>query len=91
MFLLVKVFEEILFPKIEENLKYLESETDDVKTKVHAVVSSVIIAYVFTNYDVFLEFEKYDLLLRSLRLPPNKEVCSEFMKSINEFDKNVLR
>jgi hypothetical protein len=78
-------------PKVRKNLEVLESETKDVKVKVHVMMSSIIIAYVFTKYGVYLKAEQYEILLKSLRLPPDKEVCSEFMKSINEFDDNILR
>ena len=78
-------------PKVKKNLEVLESKTKDVKVKVHTVMSSVIIAYVFTKYGVNLKAEQYDILLKCLRLPQDKEVCSEFMKSINEFDDKILR
>ena len=80
-----------MIPKIKKNLKDLEENTNDAKSKARVVVSSVIIAYVFTKYDVHLETEKCDMLLKCLRLPASKEVCSEFMKSVDEFDDNVLR
>jgi hypothetical protein len=78
-------------PKLNANLKVLESQIKDAKAKVHTVLSSVIIAYVFTKYNVYLKSEQYETLLKCLKLPPDKEVCSEFMKSINEFDDNILR
>ena len=78
-------------PKILSNFEVLESRKEDAKTKVHAVVSSVIIAYVFTKYSVPFKSERYDILLKCLRLPPDKEVCSEFMQNINNFDDSVLR
>ena len=78
-------------PKIEKNLQMLESETVDVKTKVHAVVSSVVITYVFTKYNVGLESKQFALLLKCLKLPSDKEVCLEFMGRISEFDDNILR
>ena len=78
-------------PKVVSNLKVLESETEDVNAKVHAVVSSVIIAYVFTKYNVALEFERNDVLLKCLRLPAQKEVCFKFLESINKFDEHSLR
>ena len=78
-------------PKVRKNLEVLESKTKDVKAQLHAVLSSVIITYVFTQYKVHLISEKYEILLKCLQLPPDKEVCSEFMKSINGFDENILR
>ena len=78
-------------PKLHSNLKILESQAKDFKDKVHAVVSSVVIAYVFTKYNVFLKSEKCEILLKCLRLPPDKKVCTEFVKIINEFDSNTLR
>jgi hypothetical protein len=78
-------------PKVEKNLEVLENEIKGVEVKVHAVMSSVIIAYVFTKYEVNLKPEQYEILLKCLKLPPDKEVCSEFMKSINEFDDKISR
>lgn len=87
----LKVLEEILIPKLQRNLKVLEREAKDVKDKVHAMVSSVVIAYVFTEYHEHLKSEKCELLLKCLKLPPNKEVCSEFVKTINNFEGDTLR
>jgi hypothetical protein len=78
-------------PKLNANLKVLGNQIKDAKAKVHTVLSSVIITYVFTKYRVDLKFEQYKTLLKCLNLPPDREVCSEFMKSINEFDDNILR
>ena len=78
-------------PKLVENLKVLESQSNVIKDKVEAVVSSVVIAYVFTKYDVFLTSEKYEMLLKCLRLPPVEKVCHEFVRIINGFDKDMLR
>jgi ABC-type molybdate transport system permease subunit len=78
-------------PKLRENLKVLESQTEDVRAKVLAVVSSVVIAYVFTKHDVYLKSEQNEVLLKCLWLPPDEEVCCKFMKTINEFDNNILR
>ena len=80
-------------PKVEENLKVLESpgHPKDRKSKVDAVFSSVIIAYVFTNYDVNMQIEHYETLLACLKLPPEGEICTELMKKINKFDGNTLR
>ena len=55
------------------------------------MVSSVVIAYVFTKYHVFLKSEKCEILLKCLRLPADEEVCSEFVKTIKEFDEITLR
>ena len=78
-------------PKLVENLKVLESQSNVIKDKVEAVVSSVVIAYVFTKYEVTLAPEKYEMLLKCLRLPPDEEVCHEFVRIIDEFDKDMLR
>ena len=78
-------------PRLQENLKVLDKQAKDVKAKVQAMVSSVVIAYVFTKYDVFLKSEKCEILLKCLKIPPDKEVCSEFVKTIKEFDANTLR
>ena len=78
-------------PKLRKNLEALESQARNVKDKVHAVVSSVVIAYVFTKYPVYLKPELKQTLLQCLTLPPNNDVCSEFVKSIDEFDNNILR
>ncbi len=78
-------------PRVEKNLEVLESETEDVKAKVDAMVSSLIIAYVFVKYDVGLKSKQYAILLKCLRVPPDNEVCSKFMTSINEFHDNILR
>ena len=78
-------------PKIENNLKVLESGKMDVKVKVDALVSSMIIVYVFVKYSVCLEFEEIEILLKCFRIPPHKETCSEFMKSVNKFGKKTLR
>ena len=85
------MLEEILMPKLHSNLNVLESKEKDVKDKVHALVSSVVIAYVFTKYHEHLQVEKCKILLKCLRLPPDKKVCSEFVKIISEFDGNTLR
>ena len=74
-----------------ENLEVLKGRANDVNAKVHAVVSSVIITYVFTKYHVSLKYEQYETLLKCLMLPADEKVCSEFMKRINEFDNNILR
>ena len=84
------MLEEILMPKLQNNLKVLESQVKEVKDKVHALVSSVIIAYVFTKYGR-LKPEKCEILLKCLRLPPDRKVCSEFVKVINAFDGKTLR
>ena len=76
-------------PKLQENLKVMESEAHDAK--VHALVSSIVIAYVFTKYDVNLKLEKFEILLKCLRLPPEKKVCSEFVKIFNKFEEKILR
>ena len=78
-------------PKLHANLKVLANQTKGVKAKVHAVVSSVVIAYVFTKYNVFSNSENCEILSKCLRLPPDKKVCTEFVKIINEFDSNTLR
>ena len=78
-------------PKLQENLKALDDQTSDVKAKVHAVVSSVVIAYVFTKYHVYVNSESEQILWKCLKLPSNKEVCSEFVKIVDEFDDNLLR
>ena len=81
----------ILVPKLQQNVTVLENETEDAKSKTHAVLSSVIIAYVFTNYHVDLKPKEYEILLTCLKLPPDKEVCIEMTKNVNEFDANTLR
>lgn len=78
-------------PKLQENLKVLENQSSDVKTKVGAVVSSVVIAYVFTKYYVSLNPESEQILWKCLKLPSNEEVCSEFVKIIQGFDQNIFR
>ena len=78
-------------PKVENNLNVLESQTEDVNAKVHAVVSSVIIAYVFTKYQVPFKVERYEILLKCLKLPPDREACFEIIKKINKFDEHTLR
>ena len=77
-------------PKLRENLNVLKFQTKDPKAKVGAVVSSLVIAYVFTKYNVFPKSEDCEILLKCLRLPTDETVCFEFMKSVNEFDK-ILR
>ena len=72
-------------------MKVLGSETKDAKFKVHAVLSSVILAYVFTYYHVDLKPKEYEILLTCLKLPPDKEVCAQMTKNIDEFDDNTLR
>lgn len=78
-------------PKVRKNLEVLESKTEDVKAKLHAVLSSVMITYVFTQYKIHLKTEQYEILLKCLQLPPDKGVVLEFMNSINGFDENILR
>ena len=80
-----------MIPKLQDNAKVLENETKDVKSKVDAVLSSVIIAYVFTRYDVDFEPKHYETLLTCLKLPTDKEVWTDLTKNINEFDDNTLR
>ena len=75
-------------PKVLNNLDVLESQTEDVNAKVDAVMSSVVIAYVFTKYHLP---ERYEILLKCLRLPSDREVCSKFIKNIKKFDDNTLR
>ena len=80
-------------PKVQENLEVLETETKDAKAKVDAVVSSVIIAYLFTKHGVDLKKKsaKLQILLKCLKLPAEKDVCFDFMKSIDTFVVNNLR
>ena len=78
-------------PKILKNLEVLKSESKDAKAKVQAVVSSVTIAYVFTKYHVYLKPEQYESLLKCLRLPSDKEVCSKFKESVIEYDDTILK
>jgi hypothetical protein len=78
-------------PKVRKNLEVLESKTEDVKAKLHAVLSSVLITYVFTQYKINLITEQYEILFKCLQLPPDKGVVLEFMNSINGFDENILR
>ena len=78
-------------PKIKKNLMVLEGKSMDAKAKVHALTSSIVMAYVLTKYDIYLKNEQYKILLKCLRLPPDKDVCCEFMEFINEFDDNFLR
>lgn len=85
------MLERILMPKLHAHLKVLANQPKDVKAKVHTVVSSVVIAYVFAKYHVFLNSEKCEILFKCLRLPPDKKVCTEFVKIVNEFDSNTLR
>ena len=80
----------ILLPKLQKNVRVLESRKKDAKSKVQAVLSSVMITYVFTSYHVNLNLEHFEILLRCLALPPDKEICVELMKNINELD-NGLR
>ena len=81
-----KIFVKILMPKLQKNVKVLESQTMDAESKVQAVLSSVMITYVFTNYHVDLDREQYAMLLTCLQLPPDKKICVELMKNINELD-----
>jgi hypothetical protein len=76
---------------MQKNLNVLERETVDVKVKVDAVVSSLIIAYVFMQYNVYVESEENEILLKCLKIPPDQETCSEFMKSVKKFDEKTLR
>ena len=78
-------------PKVETNLSILENEISEAKAKVDAVMSSAVIAHVVTKYKVQLETESHRILLKCLRLPPDNQVCSTFMKIITEFDNTVLR
>lgn len=76
-------------PKLQENLKVSEGQGSGVKAKVDAVVSSVVITYVFTKYHVSLNPEEEQMLLKCLKLPPNKEVCFTFVKGIDAFAENI--
>ena len=78
-------------PKLRNNLEVLESEASNTEAKVDAVFSSVLIAYVLTTYNIYINYKQIEVLLKCLRLPPNKEICSELMKKMNEFDDNALR
>ena len=71
-------------------MEELESESLNAKAKALIVTSSAIIAYVLQKYHIYPKNEELEILLKCLRLPPNKDVCSEFMKSINAFDSNFL-
>lgn len=78
-------------PKLDNNLTVLQSETSDLENKVNTVVSSVVIVYVLTKYNVKVKPHKDDFLLKCLRLPAEKGVCSAVMKTINSFDRKILR
>ena len=76
-------------PKLKQNLNVLENPASDVKAKSDAVVSSVVITYVFTKYRVALNPEEEKILLKCLRLPPNKEVCSRFVTNVDAFAEKI--
>lgn len=78
-------------PKVMKNVEVLKAQTNNVKAEVNAVLSSLVIAYVFAKYEVKLKDEHYKALLKCLKLPANEEVCSEFIKSVNEFGNDILR
>lgn len=78
-------------PKVIKSWDVLKAQTNNVKEEVHAVLSSLVITYVFTKYEVKLKDEHYKTLLKCLRLPASEEVCSEFMKNVNEFGNDFLR
>ena len=78
-------------PKVMKNVEVLKAQKKNVKAEVHAVLSSLVIAYVFTKYEVKLKDEHYKTLLKCLKLPANEEVCFEFMKSVNGFGNDILR
>lgn len=76
-------------PKLKQNLNVLETPASDVNAKSDAVVSSVVITYVFTKYRVALKPEGEKILLKCLRLPPNKEVCSKFVTNVDAFAEKI--
>ena len=76
-------------PKLKQNLNVLENPASDVKAKSDAVVSSVVITYVFTKYRVSLKPEGEKMLFKCLRLPPNKEVCSKFVTNADAFAEKI--
>ena len=78
-------------PKVKKNVDVLEAQTNNLNDKAHAVLSSLVIAYIFTKYNVKLNHRQYKFLLKCLRLPPEEEVCSDIMKNINEFSSDRLR
>lgn len=78
-------------PKVTKNLENMTSKANETKVKVDAVVSSVIITYVFTKYEVNLKTNEHKILLHCLSLPPVKNVCCQIMESINKIDEIVLR
>ena len=76
-------------PKLKQNLNVLEAQASDVKAKFDALMSSVVITYVFTKYSVSLKPEGQKILLKCLRMPPNKEVCSKFVTNVDAFVENI--
>lgn len=78
-------------PKAKNNLAVLESGRACINEKIHAVLSSAIIVYVLVKYDACFQVDQYEILLKCLRFPAEKEVFFGFVETIFAFDKQFLR
>lgn len=78
-------------PKAKNNLTVLESGRACINEKIHVVLSSAIIVYVLIKYDACYSVDQYEILLKCLRLPAEKEVFFGFMETICAFDRQFLR
>ena len=77
-------------PKVLGNMGVLESKITDANAKVDAVVSSVVITYVLTKHNVF-PADRYEILLKCLKLACEEEACNKFIKNVDEFNDVILR
>ena len=58
---------------------------------VDSIVSSVVIAISFYRYNVlpYLNNELLVMLLKSLRIPPNREICNNLMNEMFQLGKET--
>ncbi|XP_046861759.1 uncharacterized protein LOC124455046 isoform X2 [Xenia sp. Carnegie-2017] len=85
-----KIFVQILMQKIKNNHEIMESE-DDVQNKVNALISTVVIVYVFCEYKVKLSDDDVVIMFKCLAIPPNENLCYKLMENVGNFDENMLR
>lgn len=76
--------------KIKNNHEIMESG-DDVQNKVNALISTVVIVYVFCEYNVKLSYDDVGTMFKCLAIPPNENLCYKLMENVGNFDKNMLR
>ena len=75
-------------PKVHANHGILSKKSVEAKVAVDSILSSVVIAISFYRYNVlpYLNDEFLVILLKSLRIPPNREICNILMNEIFQLD-----